>query len=494
MAEGSLDYRTLFLVSGIVGTALLLLLAMQARKPYPGFVRVLLALSVVSAAVIIADLRGFAPDALLSIQLTALVGFAAIDSGVRRFSGAPRRGRWPYIYVLAAIFLQIYSYFARPLHQRIILTSLLSIPIFVDTALPLLGNRPEGHRFGYRFTASVSILGCFAASLRIMAVLSFGRTDSPYFSVNPADTAFFITVLFLLLGMAFGFITLAHERLVAELKAANRNFRLESEERARVEARLVQSERLATIGRLEGGVAHFFNNQMQIIQLSCSVIRQSLQRFNLPPLATIEEIEKASRRSADITSRLLQYAQSRTLRTSRFNPKELLNGLIPELRIAAGDKIKVNTSSPSEVPVVELDAAVLKETILVLVRNAKDAMPSGGTLTISLRETVLDSCRAKELDLSPSAFVALSVADTGSGMDDQTLALVFEPFFTTKSKATVEGLGLASAYGFLRQSGGTITVSSAPSRGSIFELYLPTAAQAIPSEVVARGIGSRAGC
>jgi len=92
MAEGSLDYRTLFLVSGIVGTALLLLLAMQARKPYPGFVRVLLALSVVSAAVIIADLRGFAPDALLSIQLTALVGFAAIDSGVRRFSGAPRRG------------------------------------------------------------------------------------------------------------------------------------------------------------------------------------------------------------------------------------------------------------------------------------------------------------------------------------------------------------------------------------------------------------------
>jgi len=97
MAEGSLDYRTLFLVSGIVGTALLLLLAMQARKPYPGFVRVLLALSVVSAAVIIADLRGFAPDALLSIQLTALVGFAAIDSGVRRFSGAPRRGRWPYL-------------------------------------------------------------------------------------------------------------------------------------------------------------------------------------------------------------------------------------------------------------------------------------------------------------------------------------------------------------------------------------------------------------
>jgi signal transduction histidine kinase len=101
-------------------------------------------------------------------------------------------------------------------------------------------------------------------------------------------------------------------------------------------------------------------------------------------------------------------------------------------------------------------------------------MPVGGKLSISLREEELDPVRAKQLGIPPSAFVLLSVADTGSGMDAETLRHVFEPFYTTKARVNVEGLGLASAYGFIRQSGGTITVRSTPKRGSTFELYLPT--------------------
>lgn len=461
-----LDYRTLFLASGIVGSALLMLMAMQARRPYPGLMRVIVGLDALTAAIVIADLRGYAPDALFSIQLTALGTFALVNSGVRLFCETPRRGQWPYIYVPATMLLQTYFYFTRPLHQRIILTSLLSIPIFVDTAVPLLSDPPPGRRFGYRFTAIVSVVGCVAACFRIVAVWSH-ENDSPYFLANPANTTFFLLTLFLLLCMAFGFITLSHEKLVAELSVAH-------EERARVERQLEKSERMAAVGKLAGGIAHFFNNQMCAVQLACSLMRDSLRTVGIST-APVEEIDKACKRSSKITTRLLLFAQSKALRLTRCNPLMLLDNILPELRTAAGDKIEVTMSSSSKIPLVEVDAEMLKETVFALVENARDAMPSGGKLTISLQEEELDPARANQLSIAPGAFVLLSVADTGTGMDDETLRHVFEPFFTTKGMAKSEGLGLSSAYGFARQSGGTITVSSAPQRGSTFELYLPKA-------------------
>jgi signal transduction histidine kinase len=123
---------------------------------------------------------------------------------------------------------------------------------------------------------------------------------------------------------------------------------------------------------------------------------------------------------------------------------------------------------------VEMDVDLLKETLLVLVRNAREAMLGGGLVTISLCEKELDPSLAWQLQLSPGTFVLLTIVDTGPGMDDDTLHHVFEPFFTTKSIANAEGLGLASAFGFVRQSGGTITVRSVLAQGSAFELYLPT--------------------
>jgi signal transduction histidine kinase len=480
-----LDYRTLFVSSGIVGSALLMLLVTQARKPYPGFLRVIIALNALTAGIIAADLRGYVPDALWTLQVAAILCFALIDSGVRLFCAAPLRGLWPYIYVGAAILLLTVLLFTQPLHQRIVFTSLLSIPIFVDTALPLLKRPPKGRWFGYRFTAIVVLSGCIVSCIRIVAVSSAEPNDSPYFSESIADTAFFVMVLFLLLSMAFGFITLAHERLVADLKSLYERFIAEREERLRVERELAdervlaerelaRAERLAAVGRLAGGVAHFFNNQMHVIQLACSLLRHSLSASGPLPL-TIEEIEKASKRSAEITKRLQQFAQIRVLRSSEVDLRLLLDGIIPELRTIAGYKIDIVNPRSAQVSAVELDPETLKETILALVRNARDAMPAGGKLTISLREEELEAFRAKQLGVSPSTFVVLSVTDTGSGMDEETLRHIFEPFFTTKSMATVEGLGLASIYGFLQQSGGAITVRSAPNQGSTFELYFPRA-------------------
>jgi signal transduction histidine kinase len=124
---------------------------------------------------------------------------------------------------------------------------------------------------------------------------------------------------------------------------------------------------------------------------------------------------------------------------------------------------------------VQLDPDLLKDAMLVLTRNAKDAMPAGGKLTISVREEVVDPPQAEQLSLSPGTFVLTSVTDTGHGMDNETQRHLFEPFFTTRGLGNAEGLGLASAYGFIRQSGGTIVFSSKLEEGSKFELYLPTA-------------------
>src|SRR6185437_9755716 len=139
-----------------------------------------------------------------------------------------QRGRWPFFYVLAAIVLLTFLFFTEPLYVRILFSSLLVIPIYVDAFLALRGEPPKGCRFGYRFTAGVFILACVTACVRIVAIFLLRNHASPYFSAHPANTLFFYLVLFQILALSFGIIALNHERLVAELAK-------ESEERARAE-------------------------------------------------------------------------------------------------------------------------------------------------------------------------------------------------------------------------------------------------------------------
>ena len=465
--QSLVDYRTLLTASGIVGGALLMLLAMQIRHPYPGFLRMVLGMDILAAAYISGALRGYAPDALWILQITALATFGLIASGVKVFCGLPQYGRWPYVYVLAGMALQSYLNFSHALHLTIVATSLLLIPIALDLAILLLKDPPEGRRFGYRFVATVCLLTCVTSFVRLVSTALLRDEASPYFAASAGNTLFFSLVLVLMTTMSFGIITLAHERLVAELK-------VEHDERVRLERQRARTERLATVGRVAAGVAHFFNNQMCVIQLASGLVLDSWGASKSKAASFVLEIDKASRQSLAITTRLLQYAQSKALRISRFNPMALLEGILPDVRATAGEKVEVVTASPSSVPSVELDQDVLKEAVLVLTRNARDAMPEGGRLTISMREEVVDQTHAEQLSLSPGKFVLTSVADTGDGMDEETQRHIFEPFYTTKGLGEAEGLGLASAYGFMRQSGGTITVSSAPRRGSTFELYLPT--------------------
>jgi PAS domain S-box-containing protein len=221
MPSTPIDYHTLFLAAGIVAATFLGLHAIQARKPYPGFVRTVVGTDLLTAAIVAGDLRGFVSDALWIIQVIAIFAFALIDGGIRLFCEAPRRGRWPIVYVAAAILLLTSLFFIQPLYVRILFTSLLLIPIFVDASLPLLGRPPNGRSFGYRFTAAAFALGCVTACVRIVAMFQLQKHASPYFAEHPVNTVFFLLVMFLLLSLSFGLLTLTHERLVAEFKAAH---------------------------------------------------------------------------------------------------------------------------------------------------------------------------------------------------------------------------------------------------------------------------------
>jgi PAS domain S-box-containing protein len=227
MQPPSLDYHTLFLASGLVAATLLALHTIQARKLYPGFIRIVAAIDLLTAAIIAADVRGYVSDALWAIQATSVLAFAWIDSGIRLFCASPRRGRWPAVYVVAAVLLQSFLFLtSQPLHVRIICNSLLLMPIFFDASLPFLCRPPRGCEFGYRFTGAVLIFGCVAASVRMAAIYYLREHPSPYFSTHPANTLFFFLIMLLLLALAFGFIALTHERLVAELEFTDERFRL----------------------------------------------------------------------------------------------------------------------------------------------------------------------------------------------------------------------------------------------------------------------------
>jgi two-component system, cell cycle sensor histidine kinase and response regulator CckA len=293
----------------------------------------------------------------------------------------------------------------------------------------------------------------------VLAVLALLGNESPKTGMGTVRSVFFV-ILILLLGIVLLLI----------------QYVLVSEEKLLAEHRLAEFQRVAGLERLAGGVAHFFNNQMQVIQLACYLLRQLPDASNSAGARYIAQIENASLYTSNIIGRLRQFAQCTVLRPSRFDPGYLVSRMMPELRLAAGERIELSLSTVEQVLGVELDADALRSAILALVQNARDAMPQGGKLTISLRHERLDLVRARQLRLPPSTFVVIVLADTGPGMDNETMCHLFEPFFTTGESPNVEGLGLASVHGFIQQSGGAITVRSRIKEGSMFELYLPTVA------------------
>jgi len=237
---------------------------------------------------------------------------------------------------------------------------------------------------------------------------------------------------------------------------------------------LNQAQKMEAVGRLTGGVAHDFNNLLTIIRSSIDLLRrpgltdEKRERY-------IEAISETADRAAQLTRQLLAFARRQPLQREVFDVVQRIRGLEQIIATSLGSPIAIEMALPKTLGSVEADPNQFETALLNIVINARDAMPTGGRLTISAR-------RAEALPKnlmgggSEGPYAAISIEDTGTGMEPETVARIFEPFFTTKEVNKGTGLGLSQVYGFLKQSGGEIAVESKPGVGTTFSLFLPLAA------------------
>jgi len=249
-------------------------------------------------------------------------------------------------------------------------------------------------------------------------------------------------------------------------------------ERLRLEEQLLQSRKIETVGRLAGGIAHEFNNQLTVVNGYCELLLGHLDAHD-PMRNDVQAILVAGQRSATLTRQLLGFSQRQLFRPRPFDLNQLLLDMTATLRELIGDEITLVFDLADGTGIVEADPEQIEEAIIHLAENARDAMPAGGTLSIETTDIEIDRAQARDqAALEPGPYLVLSVSDDGVGMGPEILEHLFEPFFTTKGVGEGTGLGLAMVYGIVRQSGGDIQVYSQEGQGTTFEIYLPRARDA----------------
>jgi len=240
-----------------------------------------------------------------------------------------------------------------------------------------------------------------------------------------------------------------------------------------VEHRLRHVQKMEAIGRLAGGIAHDFNNVLGVITGYSEMLLDKLgEDQKLSPLVT--QILGASQRASTLTRQLLAFSRQQVLEPQVIHIQEHLQGIQNLLRRVLGEDIRLTVDSGDHPVHLRVDPTQLEQVIMNLVVNARDAMPSGGSLSIEISEAQLDAGYCKHNpDARPGTYVCLAVSDTGCGMSQEILSRIFEPFFTTKESGKGTGLGLATVYGIVKQSSGHVTVYSEVGHGTTFKVYLP---------------------
>ncbi len=266
----------------------------------------------------------------------------------------------------------------------------------------------------------------------------------------------------------------------AELHQAVDALHAEALERKRAEEALRQSQKMEAVGQLTGGIAHDFNNMLQAIGGNLEMLGRRVEQGRAVETARyVDSARKTVERAAALTHRLLAFARRQVLQSEPVEPNALVEGMAELVRRTVGPAIKVELSLGGGLWTVLCDRSQLENALLNLAINARDAMPEGGRLTIATADTHLaEADVAGQEGAAPGEYVEITVADTGTGMDEVTRARAFEPFFTTKPLGQGTGLGLSQLYGFVRQSDGMVRLDSAPGQGTTMRLYLPRHADA----------------
>ncbi|MEW6658939.1 MAG: PAS domain S-box protein [Thermodesulfobacteriota bacterium] len=244
-------------------------------------------------------------------------------------------------------------------------------------------------------------------------------------------------------------------------------------EKRYMEEQLLKAQKMEAVGRLAGGVAHDFNNLLTAITGYSEMMMMDLRPGD-PSHLYAEEITKAVNRGAALTNQLLAFSRKQILQPRVVNLNDVVHDMDKMLRRLIGEDIDIATVIDQELGLVKADPGQIEQIIMNLAVNARDALPRGGKLTIETANVYLDQDYAQgREDVTPGPHVMLAVSDNGTGMDKDTLSHIFEPFFTTKESGKGTGLGLATVYGIVKQSGGNIWVYSEPGQGTTFKVYLP---------------------
>jgi two-component system cell cycle sensor histidine kinase/response regulator CckA len=262
----------------------------------------------------------------------------------------------------------------------------------------------------------------------------------------------------------------------------------------RTEAQLLQAQKMEAVGRLAGGVAHDFNNLLTAI-IGYSQLLQSQLEPNSSMRHDIDEICKAGQRAAALTTQLLAFSRKQVLQPKILDLNNIVANTSKMLSRLIGEDIRFRTTLDPGLKQVKADPGQMEQVLMNLAVNARDAMPDGGSLSIETANVYLDDRYAEQhVDVQPGHHIMLAVSDNGCGMDSKTMAKIFEPFFTTKEQGKGTGLGLATVYGIVKQSGGHLWVYSEPDKGTTFKVYLPQAENestpleaALPSDVLPVG-------
>ena len=261
-------------------------------------------------------------------------------------------------------------------------------------------------------------------------------------------------------------------------------------ERERLEQQLRQAQKLEAVGQLAGGIAHDFNNLLTAITGYGAIARETIAGG--PGAGDLDEIEQAAQRAVRLTQQLLAFSRQQMLEPVVLDLHEVLDALMPMLARLIGEDVTIDVTRGAGMPCVLADRGRIEQVIVNLAVNARDAMPTGGTLTIETQNRQLGEHYATEhLDLTPGRYACLSVSDTGIGIEREQLEHIFEPFFTTKDVDRGTGLGLATVHGIVTQSGGDIHVSSEPGIGTSFKVYLPATDASAPDPRVEEPASAR---
>jgi PAS domain S-box-containing protein len=266
-------------------------------------------------------------------------------------------------------------------------------------------------------------------------------------------------------------------------------------EQRHLEAQLLQAQKMEAVGRLAGGVAHDFNNNLTVI-LGYTELARMVEVNGEKFHEYLDEIIKAAEHSRDITQQLLAFSRHEIIAPRKVDLNQLLRNTDKTVSRLIGEDVRLQLATPGGIWPVLLDPAQLHQIVMNLAGNARDAMPRGGTLSIETRNVPMEEiCRLGIADALPGDYVEMTVSDTGVGMDRELQRRAFEPFFTTKGVGQGTGLGLATVYGIMSQNGGFIRVVSEPGQGAAFHLYFPRMAPEEGAEVAPpRPVASVKGC